>query len=246
MTVLQSPESVVFSGDEELDLSSVKNVLSTALGFTIPETPRWSGMVVKNPFNFAEAAVVMAVGGTSQVMGGGGRSYSLRTDEPLRDTLRALQWRIEERFPTADNLTLVTVSLDDLQEAEKYFGDLTIRESPTLENLKTSVPEDKAFLDQIMLMDAITGKISSMGIKSDGIPDLYWFNLPGLHTLIDTYGEDSKQVLEAKRFLASSVLLLSDIFGTVYDEKVILVTLASDVAHTRRYKRTPPEEMQYF
>jgi hypothetical protein len=59
-----------------------------------------------------------------------------------------------------------------------------------------------------------------MGVKSDGLADVYWFEVTGLHALVDTFGEDSSVVSTAKASLASSLLLLSDVFATLYDDKV--------------------------
>lgn len=37
ISILQTPDSLTFSGQEQMDLSNVKNVLSAAMGFTTPE-----------------------------------------------------------------------------------------------------------------------------------------------------------------------------------------------------------------
>lgn len=237
ISVLQTPDSLIFSGQEQLDLSIVKNVLSAALGFTVPEGPRWSGMVVSDPFHFADAVVVVSVPGVPSLDSIQGRTYPLSTDEPLQDTWRSLSWRLIDRFPTATNLTLNYLSLDQLTETEELYGKLGSRDTPTVEYLKPSLSEDKAFIEQVNLMDAITAKLADKGVVNDGVPDAHWFTAPGLHSLIDTYGGQSKQVNEAKRLLSSSILLLSEVFNTAYNDKVLFAVISSDVVHTRRFKR---------
>ena len=79
----------------------------------VSQSKRWAGMVVKNPFKFAEAVVVVAVGGVSRLGMVEGHVYSLRTDEPLHSTWDMLQFRVQERYPSLlSNLTLVTLPLD--------------------------------------------------------------------------------------------------------------------------------------
>lgn len=235
--ILQSPESIVFSGQEQLDLSSVKNVLSSCCGFTVPEGPRWSSMVIRHPFDFAEGIVAVAIPGVASLDSVQGRTYPLNTDESLESTYHAISSRLADRFPTADNLTLNYVNLNDPSKAVEVYGTLSQRDSPSVEYLKLSSPEDKAFIDQINTLDAITSKIADKGVNVDGLPDIHWFTVPGLHSLVDMYGITSKQVLEAKRLISSSILLLSEVFTTAYDDKVIFTVLSSDAIHTRRYRR---------
>lgn len=64
-------------------------------------------------------------------------------------------------------------------------------------------------------------QLDDKGVVNDGVPDVHWFTVPGLHSLIDTYGGQSKQVNEAKRLLSSSILLLSEVFNTAYNDKVM-------------------------
>lgn len=212
-------------------------MFSAALGFTIPEGPRWSGMVIQNPFDFAEGAVIVAVSGVPTLDSVQGRTFPLNTDESLDTTWHALSSRLADRFPTADNLTLNYVNANDPAKAAELYGTLGQRDSPSVEYLKLSVPEDKAFIDQLNTIDAITSKIADKGVTLDGIPDLHWVSVPGLHTLVDIYGPTSKQVLEGKRLLSSSILLFSEVVATAYNDKVIFGVLSSDAVHTRRYRR---------
>lgn len=237
LSILQSPDSIRFSGQEQLDLSSVKNVFSAALGFTVPEGPRWSGMVVHDPFDFAEGAVIVAVPGVATLDSVQGRTFPLNTDESLESTWHSLAARLADRFPTADNLTINHINANDPTRAADLYGSLGQRDPPSLEYLKLSVPEDKAFIDQVNTIDAITSKIADKGVVLDGLPDLHWISVPGLHSLVDMYGSDSKQVLEGKRLLSSSILLFSEVFATAYNDKVIFGVLSSDAVHTRRYRR---------
>ncbi|BET01969.1 Renin receptor-like protein [Nesidiocoris tenuis] len=245
LSILQTPSSLSFSGQEQLDLSSVKNVFASTLGFSVPETPRWSGLVVKDPFHFADAVAIVAVPGVASLESVQGRTYPLATDEPMEDTWTALTWRMEDRYPLlASNLTLSHLSADSRGDAETIFGTLEKKEAPQVEYLKPSVAVDQSFIEQVTLLDAITSKLAEKDLVDDGVPDLYWFSVPGLHALVDTYGAHSKQVEEAKRLLSSSVLLLSEVMSTSYNDKVVFGLLSSDVMHTRRFRRQANETAQ--
>ncbi|KAK9505003.1 hypothetical protein O3M35_009158 [Rhynocoris fuscipes] len=238
ISILQTPDSLSFRGQEQLDLSNVKNLLSSALGFTVPETPRWSGMVIKDPFQFADAVVVVSIPGVASLDSVQGRTYPLNTDEALDDTWKSLSWRLIDRFPTATNLTLNYLSLDVKSQASSLYGQLNPSvPTPSVEYLKSTSPEDEAFIEQVTTMEAVTDKIADRGVTNDGVPDAYWFSVPGLRPLIDTYGAKSKQVIEAKRLLSSSILLLSEVFNTAYNDKVLFVVMSSDDIITRRYRR---------
>ena len=74
-------------------------------------------MVIKDPFNFAEGVVVVSVSGVASLDSVQGRTYPLNTDESLDTTRHLLSSRMADRFPTADNLTLNYVNLNDPSKA---------------------------------------------------------------------------------------------------------------------------------
>lgn len=63
-------------------------------------------------------------------------------------------------------------------------------------------------------------QIKEEGVPVDGLPDLYWFNLRGLHPIIDIYGENSNTATEAKQMVASTIQQTKEVFDESYQNKV--------------------------
>lgn len=58
-------------------------------------------------------------------------------------------------------------------------------------------------------------------VSPNGVPDIFWIVVPGLHPLADKYGPESKPVHEAKRLLADVLVQITDVFEEIYSGKVI-------------------------
>lgn len=245
VTFLVAPPSVQFRGHEEVDLSVIKDVCSASLGFTTYQGSEWSGMAIKNPFNFADGVVGITVPGVASLDLSEGHRFPLITDSQLDETWIALETQVLERFPYDENHTLVRINLEEGKERaeiELERGPLELKKVPGAVNLNENVEEDEIFLSQLSLLNAICAKVENEGVVIDGLPDVHWFVVSGLHLLVDLYGEESKTVVEAKRLLINSIVRLSQAFETAYSRRVLNLVLASDVSHTRRYRREVTDE----
>lgn len=98
--------------------------------------------------------------------------------------------------------------------------------------LKNTIDEDREFLKELSILNAISGKID--GLQADNNPDIYWFHVQSLHPLIDLYGENSTQVKEAKKLLNEAINHLNGAFKAAYKGRVLVSIVASDAIHTRR------------
>lgn len=63
-------------------------------------------------------------------------------------------------------------------------------------------------------------QIETLGNAHDGLPDLYWIVLRGLHAVSDRHGADSAVTREAKQLVSDAANVLSQAFSTVYDGRV--------------------------
>ncbi|XP_075220823.1 ATPase H(+)-transporting accessory protein 2 [Lycorma delicatula] len=238
---LQAPSSISFHGQQQLPLSLVKDVLTAAMGFSVQEGSDWRGMKVKDPFHYPYGIVGVSVPGLSSLDVSQGHKFPLDTDSPLDDVWSALEWRVAERFPYSENESVYYFSLDEGKIAsEIHLGQLDVEpvDLSVLKHLNPDVSYDKQFIEQYALLNAIAKKIEKEGVvNNDGIPDIYWIVVPGLHPLIDRYGSKSKPVFEAKKLINASLQKLTAAFKKAYDSKVVVAALASDSVHTRRYRR---------
>lgn len=78
-SVLTSPASLEFKGDETLDSSLVGDVVLSALGHSIESQENWNGLFIRNPFQLPKTAVLFLVDGVDTVKSDAikGHSYPL-------------------------------------------------------------------------------------------------------------------------------------------------------------------------
>lgn len=83
----------------------------------------WSGMLIKNPFSFADGVVAFAVPGVASLGLPEGHSFPLITDSPLEDVWLSLETQVLERFAYEENHTLVRMILDEGKERVSKTND---------------------------------------------------------------------------------------------------------------------------
>lgn len=90
--------------------SSLKEVYSASLGFSVEQDSNWRGMYFSDPFHLAEAVVVVDIDGVSDIDQVKGHRFPLSTDSD-EDIFASLRRRVEERYPDeASNLVKVELS----------------------------------------------------------------------------------------------------------------------------------------
>lgn len=63
-------------------------------------------------------------------------------------------------------------------------------------------------------------QVESLGAAHDGLPDLYWIVLRGLHAVSDRHTAEAAAVREAKEVVSDAARALSQAFTNVYDGRV--------------------------
>ncbi|RZC33637.1 renin receptor, partial [Asbolus verrucosus] len=238
LTIFHHPSSLVFKGHDPLKESILKEVYSTALGFSTEQYSNWNGVFIEDPFNLAEAIVTIAIDGVANIDNGKGHHFPLRTDEDESEIFTTLEKRVLERYPES-NSQLVRINLGDgLQELHKYEIFQKIKhEKPkmsTYHQLKNNVDEDREFLKEIITLNNIADLVEQFVVKSDNVPDIYWFKIASLHPLTDLYGENSTQMKEAQQILNDVTARINNAFNKVYNGRVLVSVITSDAIHTRR------------
>lgn len=95
-TVLHHPSGISFKGNDRVRESLLKEIYSAALGFSVEQDSNWQGMYLNDPFNLAEALVVVEVDGVSDIAQVKGHHFPLSTDDEA-NTYNSLKRRILER-----------------------------------------------------------------------------------------------------------------------------------------------------
>ncbi|KAL3278716.1 hypothetical protein HHI36_016248 [Cryptolaemus montrouzieri] len=235
-SILNQPRSISFKGHHQLKESTLGEVYSASLGFSNSQFSNWDGMFISNPFYMAEAIATVSVEGVSSINLIKGHNFPLKTDLEDENIFEIVRDRINLRYPEADpkvfhiNLQngLEDVSGNDLF---KNIKNIKPRKS-TLQFLKNNA-EDREFLREIDLLNSIADQVPN-SLRSDGVPDLFWFKVSSLHPLVDLYGDNSTEIKEAKKLLNEAIYNLNIAFKKAYNGAVLFSVISSDASHTRR------------
>ncbi|XP_044762076.1 ATPase H(+)-transporting accessory protein 2 isoform X2 [Coccinella septempunctata] len=232
-SILNYPKSVSFKGHDHLKESNLKEVYFATLGFSNSQFSNWKGLYINDPFNLAEGIATVVVEGMPSIDQPKGHHFPLKTDTEDDSIFSTLKDGINLRYPdTATQIVHVDLA-NNLEDSDNnLFKDIKI-EKPNKNTYLKNEAENREFLKDIDLLNAIAEKVHS-NIKSDGIPDLFWFKLSSLHPVVDLYGENSTEVKEAKHLLNEAVLRLNEAFRKAYNGAVLFSVITSDASHTRK------------
>ncbi|XP_031835299.1 ATPase H(+)-transporting accessory protein 2 isoform X2 [Nomia melanderi] len=228
--VLHSPSTVQFNGKGEVNQSLLTEVFTAALGYTAKLKGTWDGMSITDPFNLAEAVVVISIEGIYSLNTSKGTTFPLNVNEGEETTWQALRQRLDERD---DDNMLVRINLSDGIDAlgQSALGELkpTPIDETSLKALNLRKEEDRKFLEEVQLLHAIAKKAPS-AIKPDSKPDIYWLVVSGLQPIFDAYGNNSTTSKEALSLLNNALNVISDAFIQAYDGQVLIVATTNDAS----------------
>lgn len=76
------------------------------------QTSEWPGLYILNPFNFAEAVVIVTVQGVTALDLSEGHRFPFITDSPLSDIWTSVESKILDHYPYGQNQTLIEINLE--------------------------------------------------------------------------------------------------------------------------------------
>ncbi|XP_070172740.1 ATPase H(+)-transporting accessory protein 2 isoform X3 [Polyergus mexicanus] len=232
--VLHSPDSVEFTVNGEIEQSSLKEVLSAALGYTGKQKDADHNIAIWDPFSIPQALVVIACDGMEMLPPMEDKNkitYSLIVDEMEETTWQAIRSRIEER--SNDN-TLVRINLSDGVDAlgQSALGELKPTNIEKLKSLNLEIEEDRKFVEEMQLLHAIADNASSAK-KHDSGTDVYWLVVSALRAVLDLHGNTSAVANEAYMLLNDAMEHVSKAFVNAYDGKVVISAFTNDASKVR-------------
>lgn len=82
-SILSSPPSLEFKGNENLDSALISDVLLSSMGQSIENQENWNGLYIRNPFKLPRTTVVFMVDGVDTVKSDAikGHSYPVSGSE---------------------------------------------------------------------------------------------------------------------------------------------------------------------
>ncbi|XP_029162598.1 renin receptor isoform X3 [Nylanderia fulva] len=229
--VLHSPDSVEFTVNGEIEQSNLKEILSTALGYTGKQKNADHSITVWDPFTMPNALAVMAIDGIDILPSLKDEiTFPLCVDEVEEASWQALRSRVEER--SNDN-TLIRINLNDGVDAlgQSALGELKPTNMEKLEFLSSEIEEDRKFVEEMQLLHAIADKVSSVK-KHDSSTDVYWLVVSALKPVLDLHGNNSVSN-EAYTLLKDAMERVSKSFVIAYDGQVVVSAFTNDASKVR-------------
>ncbi|KAI5711978.1 hypothetical protein M8J76_013379 [Diaphorina citri] len=243
-SILHTPEAIEFQPSSTIDLRTVKDVFTAALGISVKQDHRWSGMDIKNPFETAEAVVSFIIPGLSSLNFLHAHDYDLLINDNTDNVYDSLLNLISHKY-AANNQTTVKVTFKSSEpEMESSIDVLTgvVTEATPFSEIKKFDLEkdiDKAFIGNIHLLKAVAKK--ALVGHSDGIPDVYWFSLPVVSDFIDQSSSsiNEDKLVEAENLLIKTISAITEDYKKFYNGKVLVATLLGTEmsSHSMRYRR---------
>ncbi|XP_026678782.1 renin receptor-like [Diaphorina citri] len=108
-SILHTPEAIEFQPSSTIDLRTVKDVFTAALGISVKQDHRWSGMDIKNPFETTEAVVSFIIPGLSSLNFLHAHDYDLLINDNTDNVYDSLLNLISHKY-AANNQTTVKVT----------------------------------------------------------------------------------------------------------------------------------------
>ncbi|XP_032663292.1 ATPase H(+)-transporting accessory protein 2 isoform X3 [Odontomachus brunneus] len=232
--VLHSPESVEFNVNGEIEQSVLKEILSAALGYTGKQKDTEHSIAIWDPFSMPKALVAMPIEGIemlSFIKDKAKVEYAMIFDEAEETTWQAIRSRVEER--SNDN-ALVRINLSDGVDAlgQSALGELKPANIEKLTVLNSEIEEDRKFIEEMQLLNAIADNASSTK-KHDSGTDVYWIVVSALKPVLDLHGNNSEAAKEAYTLLNDAMERTSKAFVNAYDGKVVIAAFTNDASKVR-------------
>ncbi|KAL5282796.1 ATP6AP2 family protein [Megaselia abdita] len=199
-SVLQSPSSLEWKGNDVLKTDSVKDLVSASVGSWACSNSEFGGLYIRDPFSTPKSSVTVFVDGLDSLSVTAkpqktyktvGDSYSIPADFDIWDSEK----------PSDD---IVNVDLEKVDEHSETFANI-FAEMPkppkTPNNLKPELhSEDKLFLAQVTYINAFAEKIKSTG----SVPKSLLIRIP-VTGLVTAHGEKSPALDDVRKLLSESI-----------------------------------------
>lgn len=240
LSVLFTPKSVEFSGNSRLDSDSIPEVFGAALGYSVSFPSEWDGMVIKDPFNTANGAVVVVAEGLDSLPVEGAKSFDLIGNTGSVALSELIQ-------KSADHHS---VSFEvDLKESSDSFTTPLGTVQPDDDEVKPqhlkpkSNKADSDFLRQIAFINGLSDLLVT---STDSIPTVHIVRV-SFEAILAAHESDAPALDEAKKLFVNALKSLETAAEKAFDGSVIvgLVTASEGqlVVRSKRQASQPKQEI---
>uniref|UniRef100_A0A182SAT8 Uncharacterized protein n=1 Tax=Anopheles maculatus TaxID=74869 RepID=A0A182SAT8_9DIPT len=238
LSVLYAPKAVEFSGNSRLDAEALPEVFGATLGYSVSLPTEWDGMIIKDPFNTANGAVVVVAEGLESVTVEGAKSYQLDGNTGSVALSELIQ-------KSADHQG---VSFEvDLKESSDNFATPLGTVQPDDEEVKPqhlkpkSNKADSDFLRQIAFLNGLSDLLVT---STDRIPTVHIVRV-SFEALVAAHEPNSPALEEAKKLFVNALAGLETASEKAFDGAVIVgLVTASEGQLVVRSKRQATQPKQ--
>lgn len=217
ITVSNTPDSIKFAAkpQHQLKTSELSDVIAAAMGYTTKKS-MWDGLTVVDPFNAPSQAVVLALKSHNSEIHLNGTTYPVTEDVTIHEIYSDLKEKV-----TANSQRLVYFNMSEVAD----LAAPTIPPSSPA-SLKEENSVDRDFLFEVTALPSVAAKK-----RSDGQQFLF-LQMRSFGVLVNTYGDASPQVGEAKALIGQALSLLS-----VAAPDSLVLSLVTDSVETSHQQR---------
>lgn len=237
-SIVYSPKALDFRGQTRLDVESLPDVFGASLGYSVVHSTEWDGLVVKDPFNMANGAVVLVAQGISSLKLEGAHTYELYGGSGS-DTIGDLVQKVADHNG-------ISVEIDLKETTDSVSTPLGIVQPDddeiTPQYLKPkSNKADSDFMRQLAFINGLSDLLVTS--TDEHIPAVHIVRV-SFEALLATHDPTSQAVVEAKKLLANALLELQTAAEKAFDGAVVVGMIASSDAPLARSKRQTTEPKQ--
>lgn len=209
-SIHHSPNGINFKGNEPIDSSELPSILTTATGRSTNSANTWEGLTILNPFNYPAMTVVVEIDGLASLKLG-------ENTYPYRNTISRQLTR--DLFTSALNGRVIAENDVDLADDTDVFE---------MEKLNPTHKSVVKFVQDLKTLNNLRQMVEDK-IDGDGI----WIELKGLTSIMQQFGQQSEESIEAVTILNKALEQLETSLEKVYGEKFLLTSITEDNLHSR-------------
>lgn len=231
-TILSSPKSLLFKGNEPLPSSDVGDVIAASMGNSVAGDSKWPGLIIEDPFNPARGSIVCVLNGVaSSKVASAGKTYKL-DGNTVEQSLNGLSAQLE-----ADNEPVCDINFEQFDEGVASFknaiGDVEIPDITKTQYLNADLHEaDKQYLESISYCNAIAENLATMQ-KS-----CIFVNIRlSVDGIAKAHGEQSEAVREAAQLYGKCIKDLNASAQKSSSNNALVVAIVNKADGINRSKR---------
>ncbi|XP_065076959.1 ATPase H(+)-transporting accessory protein 2 [Ochlerotatus camptorhynchus] len=235
LSILYSPKALEFHGHTRLDAESVSDVFGAALGYSVAHPTEWDGLIVKDPFNMANGAVVVIAEGIDSLTLEGAQAYELYGGSGS-DSLGELIQKSADHNGISFEV--------DLKESSDSFSTPLGTVQPDDDDVKPqylkpkSNKADSDFMRQIAFINGLSDLLVTS--TDESVPTVHIVRV-SLEAILAAHEPSSQAIAEAKKLLSNAMLELQTAAEKAFDGAVVVGLITSTEAPLVRSKRQAGE-----